>query len=207
MTLAIVQWGKGYTHPHSEDVDHDGAIRHSGTFSLDDSSPRVSQGDIATSGDLFPLPDIDDGISKSIDMEDIKHSPSSSSGDGGATGGGSGLKGGPKTGWAEKCRMGHEHEVVRIFCGTWNMGDAPPPSSLQKWIPRGVHDLYVIAVQECEYTPRAPHETCESDWFGAVQDHLGRRYVKVAGTSLLSIRLVVLVRREMYYQVHMLSNF
>uniref|UniRef100_A0A7S4JKZ5 Inositol polyphosphate-related phosphatase domain-containing protein n=1 Tax=Paramoeba aestuarina TaxID=180227 RepID=A0A7S4JKZ5_9EUKA len=81
------------------------------------------------------------------------------------------------------------------------MGDAPPPPTLDPWLPRGGYDIVVIGVQECEYTARQPHDTCEADWFSCVQDHMGRAYVKLAGTSLLSIRLCVLVKRSIYYRI------
>nr|AAN85437.1 inositol 5-phosphatase 1 [Dictyostelium discoideum] len=50
-----------------------------------------------------------------------------------------------------------QYEKISIFISTWNMGDAPPPINeglLNSWIPKSKpYDLYVIGVQECEYTP------------------------------------------------------
>ena len=37
-------------------------------------------------------------------------------------------------------------EVINVWCGTWNMGSAPPPADLSAWMPRGVADLYVVYV-------------------------------------------------------------
>ena len=44
-------------------------------------------------------------------------------------------------------------------------------------------------------------EGVEADWFGRLQSHLGEGYFKVAGTSLMYIRMAVFVRRELYYDI------
>jgi Endonuclease/Exonuclease/phosphatase family 2 len=72
---------------------------------------------------------------------------------------------------------------------------------LDPWIPRNGYDIYAISSQECEYAARDPFEECESDWFGLIQSHLGSNYVKLAGLSLWTIRLIVLIRRDHYYAV------
>lgn len=79
------------------------------------------------------------------------------------------------------------------------MGDAPPKWSdpLHTWVKPG-HDIYAITTQECQYTPRGGYVTCEEDFFGWIADHLGDGYMKLACTSLMSIRLGVFVRRELY---------
>jgi len=40
-------------------------------------------------------------------------------------------------------------ETVRIWTGTWNMGDAAPPYDvdLNAWMPRNQFDFYVVALQ------------------------------------------------------------
>jgi len=94
-----------------------------------------------------------------------------------------------------------DQEELKIFATTWNMGDAPPPQDLSEWIPRG-YDIYVIAAQEAEYSPREPFQSCEADLFGTIQQHLDSgKYIKLAGTSLWAIRLVVLVKRQHYYKI------
>jgi len=55
--------------------------------------------------------------------------------------------------------------------------------------------------QECRYPPRLGNSSCEGDWFGCIQSHLGPAYIKMAGLSLLSIRLIIMVRREHYYKI------
>eukprot|EP00463_Aulacantha_scolymantha_P004484 TRINITY_DN5602_c0_g1_i1.p1 TRINITY_DN5602_c0_g1~~TRINITY_DN5602_c0_g1_i1.p1 ORF type:complete len:111 (+),score=4.81 TRINITY_DN5602_c0_g1_i1:129-461(+) len=43
---------------------------------------------------------------------------------------------------------------IKIFCGTWNLGNSPPPRLLKSWIPPNEYDIYAIGVQECIYTQR-----------------------------------------------------
>ena len=38
-------------------------------------------------------------------------------------------------------------------------------------------------------------------WFDTIMSHLGTNYIKLAGLSLLSIRLIVISRREHFYKI------
>eukprot|EP00003_Mantamonas_plastica_P024049 TRINITY_DN4435_c0_g1_i5.p1 TRINITY_DN4435_c0_g1~~TRINITY_DN4435_c0_g1_i5.p1 ORF type:complete len:739 (+),score=291.14 TRINITY_DN4435_c0_g1_i5:489-2705(+) len=95
------------------------------------------------------------------------------------------------------------HEVFNVFIGTWNMGEAAP-DSLDSWIPKerfdqqndDSYDMAVIGVQESDYPARSGYTTCESDWFGTVQNHLGDKFVTVASFSMWAIRLIVLLRKD-----------
>ena len=73
-----------------------------------------------------------------------------------------------------------------MFVGTWNMGDAVPPASLDGWIPRDVHDLYAIATQECT----------DEHWLAALDVHLGMNYVRIAERRMGGIFLVVFTHRR-----------
>lgn len=95
---------------------------------------------------------------------------------------------------------------IDIFVGAWNMGEASPPSNLDDWIPKHKYDLYCISTQECEYAPEKGHLNCESAWFGHVTTHLGSNYIKIAGLSLLSIRMIVLIKRDYFYNVSQLET-
>eukprot|EP00005_Dracoamoeba_jomungandri_P002552 CAMPEP_0174256092 /NCGR_PEP_ID=MMETSP0439-20130205/5350_1 /TAXON_ID=0 /ORGANISM="Stereomyxa ramosa, Strain Chinc5" /LENGTH=941 /DNA_ID=CAMNT_0015338551 /DNA_START=472 /DNA_END=3293 /DNA_ORIENTATION=+ len=91
-------------------------------------------------------------------------------------------------------------EKVKIFIGTWNMGDAPPPyDKLSLWIPPSMYDLYVISTQESTY--HTEDSSPESDWINAIKHLLGDEYVTIATMSLLAIRLVVFVKREHFYKI------
>ena len=86
---------------------------------------------------------------------------------------------------------------LKVFMGSWNMGDAPPPDSLEAFIdPAENYDLVCVCAQEAEYKARNGAQSCEEDWFRCVERCLGSKYVRVAGYSLWSIRVVVLVRKD-----------
>eukprot|EP01100_Stratorugosa_tubuloviscum_P002924 TRINITY_DN1697_c2_g1_i1.p1 TRINITY_DN1697_c2_g1~~TRINITY_DN1697_c2_g1_i1.p1 ORF type:complete len:924 (+),score=364.06 TRINITY_DN1697_c2_g1_i1:53-2824(+) len=91
-------------------------------------------------------------------------------------------------------------EEISIFTGTWNMGNAPPPSSLRAWIPNDEFDIYVISTQECEWSPRQGG-SCEADWLICLQSHLGENYTKLFGFSLLFLRMAVFVKNEHRYKI------
>jgi len=45
---------------------------------------------------------------------------------------------------------------LKVFCGTWNAGDAPPPYdvSLDSWIPKDQCDIYAVAFQVSNFRAR-----------------------------------------------------
>jgi hypothetical protein len=88
---------------------------------------------------------------------------------------------------------------LSIFVGTWNIGDAQPPKDLSAWMLPGF-DIYAISVQECEYAV-PDGVTSEGHWFLNVSNYLGHAYVKIAYLSLMSIRLLVMVKRELYFMI------
>lgn len=61
------------------------------------------------------------------------------------------------------------HEDIKIWTGSWNMGDAPPDfnaeAAMEAWMPRNKFDFYVLTLQESEYTPRSGYLTAEDDFF------------------------------------------
>jgi hypothetical protein len=91
-----------------------------------------------------------------------------------------------------------EETPVKIWTGTWNMGDSHPPSVLIPWLQTDEkYDLYVIGVQECHYEPPmcvggVPRsESCFSDFLSILFRNLGTSYELVGYKSLMSIRIVV----------------
>eukprot|EP01063_Lacrimia_lanifica_P034343 TRINITY_DN6325_c0_g1_i1.p1 TRINITY_DN6325_c0_g1~~TRINITY_DN6325_c0_g1_i1.p1 ORF type:complete len:664 (+),score=232.70 TRINITY_DN6325_c0_g1_i1:102-2093(+) len=91
---------------------------------------------------------------------------------------------------------------VRIFVGTWNMGDAPPPElasgqRLANWLhPEERYDVYCVSVQECEYKPRGRFQSCEEDFQRTLEAALGHAYYNVEQYSMSSIRLFLFAKRE-----------
>jgi endonuclease/exonuclease/phosphatase family metal-dependent hydrolase len=98
-----------------------------------------------------------------------------------------------------------QQEEIKVLCGTWNMGNAPPPSDpalWEAWLSREArYDLVAVAVQECEYAPGPGASNCEEDFFERVHRHLGEQYVRIGAQSLLAIRLLVLARREHAHKI------
>jgi phosphatidylinositol-3,4,5-trisphosphate 5-phosphatase 1 len=99
----------------------------------------------------------------------------------------------PQQEWAES------FDDLRVFVGTWNMGDALPPRDLSAWLVPGF-DIYAISTQEGEYAVSDGIEAVDH-WFSTVSRQLGQAYVKLAYRSLLSIRLLVMVKRSLYYSI------
>eukprot|EP00004_Rigifila_ramosa_P024224 TRINITY_DN6954_c0_g1_i3.p1 TRINITY_DN6954_c0_g1~~TRINITY_DN6954_c0_g1_i3.p1 ORF type:complete len:684 (-),score=134.78 TRINITY_DN6954_c0_g1_i3:8-2059(-) len=75
-----------------------------------------------------------------------------------------------------------------IWIGTWNVANAPPPPTLDPWIPTdGGHDIYAIGLQECEYkTTSLP---CQEHFLSVVKKTLGREYYCVAAANIFQINL------------------
>src|SRR3989338_10264571 len=70
---------------------------------------------------------------------------------------------------------------VSVRVGSWNVGDAPPPSAqdLGAWLDVAGErrpDVVAGGAQECYYRPRAPHASCEADWLATLSKALGSGY-------------------------------
>ncbi|XP_056089631.1 inositol polyphosphate phosphatase-like 1b isoform X1 [Rhinichthys klamathensis goyatoka] len=98
-----------------------------------------------------------------------------------------------------------ELDVISVFVGTWNMGDTPPPASLQTWVTccgLGLtpdesiaslpHDIYAVGTQD---NPQG-----EREWVEHVRATLRSAtnidFKQVAVQSLWNIRLAVFVKPE-----------
>ncbi|CAI5531784.1 unnamed protein product, partial [Closterium sp. Naga37s-1] len=85
-------------------------------------------------------------------------------------------------------------QPIKLFIGSWNVGNAPPPDDFSPWLPKGTdHELIAIGSQECEYQPRSGYATCMEDWVAAIKAHFAPHYKVVKGTTRGQMRLVVLV--------------
>lgn len=97
------------------------------------------------------------------------------------------------------------HEEMKVWCGTWNLGDAQPEyhkkEALENWMPQGKFDIYVISTQESIYSPRTGYISPEEDLWAYLRHHLGENYIKLASVSLQHIRLACFVRRDHYYKI------
>ena len=91
-------------------------------------------------------------------------------------------------------------EEVSLYILTWNMGNAAAPPNISSALPLG-YDIYVVCVQECEHTPADSSSTCEAEWFEQVRTQLGEEYVQLTSITLLYIRMLVVVRRDVYFHI------
>ncbi|KAK2835959.1 hypothetical protein Q5P01_016443 [Channa striata] len=98
-----------------------------------------------------------------------------------------------------------EPDMITVFVGTWNMGDAGPPSNISSWfqckgqgktrddtadqIP---HDFYIIGTQEDPLSEKEWADTVK----GVLRNITNISFKQVAIHSLWSIRIVVLVKPE-----------
>ena len=87
-------------------------------------------------------------------------------------------------------------ETIKVFCATWNVGNANGPDDLTPLLPLYIADIYVIGTQECEYAPRRDHKSCKHDWQSCLIRHFGRDYTMVKYHSLWQIRCAVFVHNR-----------
>jgi hypothetical protein len=82
--------------------------------------------------------------------------------------------------------------ALRVWVGTWNLGNRAPPARMDGWLPAPSDgfDVVVVSAQECGYAG----DRGGADWFERVRAHLGPAYVVLGEHSLRHIRMVVAVR-------------
>lgn len=95
-------------------------------------------------------------------------------------------------------------EPIEIYIGTWNLGEAMPPTNVQPWLHPGEYDMYVVTAQEAGYDlDKGQSGNAEQHFFSLIEGNLGIEYVRVAQLSLLHIRMCVYVARR---HAHKVSN-
>lgn len=77
-------------------------------------------------------------------------------------------------------------ERLSLWVGSWNMGDALPPASLDGWMPREAYDLYAVGVQELS----------DDGWLAALDAHLGSSYVRVTDRRMGGVSLALFSHRR-----------
>eukprot|EP00038_Savillea_parva_P013131 m.7397 g.7397 ORF g.7397 m.7397 type:complete len:971 (-) comp2443_c0_seq2:390-3302(-) len=92
---------------------------------------------------------------------------------------------------------------LRVFIGTFNMGDEPPPDDISSWFnclgmgtvtrEHVAYDLYAIGTQE---------QKCkDEEWHEKIRQTIGPEFEIVAKASLLQIKLVVFVRQSLLNRI------
>mmetsp|Transcript_7990 Transcript_7990/g.18560 ORF Transcript_7990/g.18560 Transcript_7990/m.18560 type:complete len:543 (-) Transcript_7990:266-1894(-) len=90
--------------------------------------------------------------------------------------------------------------VLKVFAGTWNLGNASPPDDLEEWLRPGC-DVYLIGVQECHYAPRPWHNNCLADWCETVEQNLPG-LVKVCQHDMGHCQILCLVKEKVSRSIH-----
>lgn len=90
----------------------------------------------------------------------------------------------------------HQLPKAKLFIGTWNVGNKPPPEDLSAWIPKQGYDLYIIGTQECEYKHRGGYSSCKEDWEGTLKQHFGNAYQLVVAHEMWEMRIAVFASAE-----------
>ena len=147
------------------------------TSLLHSEAPRSDHGTFAARGDAARGGETDISAQAS---NDVCASAAGAAGAGAAAGAGP-LSGSPTAAAA-----------LRVWVGTWNLGNRAPPARMDGWLPPPSEgfDVVVVSVQECGYTG----DRGGADWFERVRAHLGPAYVVLGEHSLRHIRMLVAVR-------------
>jgi phosphatidylinositol-bisphosphatase len=91
-------------------------------------------------------------------------------------------------------------QVLRVFCGIWNLHGKPAPDKISEWIvvePR--HHIYAIGTCECEQTiQKAMVYSSKARFEQQVKDHLGDDYYLVGTNTLSAIHIMVLIHRSIW---------
>jgi len=82
--------------------------------------------------------------------------------------------------------------ALRIWVGTWNLGNHAPPARMDGWLPDPSEgfDVVVVSAQECGYKG----DRAGADWYEHLRAHLGPAYVVLGQRSMRHIRMLVSVR-------------
>nr|XP_032801347.1 phosphatidylinositol 3,4,5-trisphosphate 5-phosphatase 2-like [Petromyzon marinus] len=119
----------------------------------------------------------------------------------------------------QQMKVKHSHrdepDMISVFVGTWNMGNAPPPRFLHTWLmSQGAgrtrddatltlaHDVYALGAQECPLSDREWAEGLRA----ALRDVTDVDFKSVAVHSLWSIKLAVFVKAEHEHRVSHVSS-
>eukprot|EP00300_Choanocystis_sp_HF-7_P014804 c18829_g1_i1.p1 GENE.c18829_g1_i1~~c18829_g1_i1.p1 ORF type:complete len:645 (+),score=141.29 c18829_g1_i1:43-1935(+) len=99
---------------------------------------------------------------------------------------------------------------LRVFVGSWNLGNAAPPNDLSDWIPTSEFDIWVIGAQESSWA--GDRHSSVSDLLPIVQNHLSAgsadseaKNVTLACVAMWDIRMIVVVSRGLNARISNLS--
>jgi len=117
-------------------------------------------------------------------------------------------------------------ETLNVFCGTWNVGNAPPPEHMENFIPHhgGNHHLVVVGFQESTYKEKKDStadkkisfmqgdggkkfkEEKVHDSLGHIAAQLGDDFVSVGTAAVWEMRVIVFARKAMAKEIKEIST-
>lgn len=90
-------------------------------------------------------------------------------------------------------------QVVRVFCGVWNLHGRPPPKDVSAWLPGRGHHLYVVGTCECERSNgKSLIWADKSRWEKQVKAYFGEDYVMLGANNMSAIHVMVLAHRYVW---------
>uniref|UniRef100_A0A7S3YSM1 C2 domain-containing protein n=1 Tax=Lotharella globosa TaxID=91324 RepID=A0A7S3YSM1_9EUKA len=95
---------------------------------------------------------------------------------------------------------------LKMFVGTWNVGNAPPMDDLSDWIRVRNQDLYVFGAQECVYKHREKFPSNEEDWVASLEKSLGSDYIRLNVKSFGEMRIVAFVNKDKRANISTIAN-
>mmetsp|Transcript_142608 Transcript_142608/g.371552 ORF Transcript_142608/g.371552 Transcript_142608/m.371552 type:complete len:703 (+) Transcript_142608:110-2218(+) len=91
-------------------------------------------------------------------------------------------------------------QVLRIFCGVWNLHGKSAPADLSAWlVTQPQHHVYVVGTCECERSiEKSMIWADKSRWEAQVCNHLGKEYRMIRSHNMSAIHVMVLVHRYLW---------
>lgn len=93
---------------------------------------------------------------------------------------------------------------LKLFIGSWNVGNEIPPDDLSPWIPQSGFDLYAIGTQENQYSNS--DILVASDWNNRLKEHLGEDFILISTNALMQIKISLFARSNLVSQIFNLKT-
>eukprot|EP00439_Symbiodinium_sp_Y106_P051136 s3417_g6.t2 len=91
-------------------------------------------------------------------------------------------------------------QVLRVFCGVWNLHGKKAPASLNQWVPTSPrHHIYVVGTCECERTiEKSLIWSSKARWERQMCEHLGEDYRMIGSHNMSAVHVMVFIHRSLW---------
>lgn len=95
---------------------------------------------------------------------------------------------------------GDHEEVIRVYCGIWNLHGKRAPSDLHAWIPPSMrHHIYAIGTCECERSlEKSLIWSSKARWERQMQDYFGQDYRMIGSNTMSAVHLMIFLHRSLW---------